>query len=130
MKRNYPNLCKPLRIGPLELRNRMFSAPLGATDILADGTPGPRTLGFYEARAKGGAAVVTVSELVVHPETDGSQMLRLSLSTPGQLGQYAYVADAIKRHGALASIELSHSGQYAGTYMVDKKAKSELCMYG
>ena len=130
MKRDYPNLCKPLRIGALELRNRMCSAPLGATDILADGTPGPRTLGFYEARAKGGAAIVTVSELVVHPETDGSQMLRLSLSTPGQLGQFAYVADAIKRHGALASIELSHSGQYAGTYMVDKKAKSELCMYG
>ena len=38
---------------------------MGATDILADGTPGPRTLGFYESRAKGGAAVVTVSELVV-----------------------------------------------------------------
>ncbi len=130
MKRDFPNLCKPLRIGNLTLRNRMCSAPLGATDILADGTPGPRTLGFYEARAKGGAAIVTVSELVVHPETDGSQMLRLSLSTPGQLGQFAYVADAIKRHGAIASIELSHSGQYAGTYMVDKKAKAELCMYG
>ncbi|MBQ9955730.1 MAG: FAD-dependent oxidoreductase [Eggerthellaceae bacterium] len=130
MKRDYPNLCKPIKIGPYTLRNRMCSAPLGATDILADGTPGPRTLGFYEARAKGGASIVTVSELVVHPETDGSQMLRLSLSTPGQLGQFAYVADAIKRHGALASIELSHSGQYAGTYMVDKKAKAELCMYG
>jgi len=130
MKRRYPNLCKPLRIGGITLRNRMASAPLGATDILADGTPGPRTLGFYEARARGGASIVTVSELVVHPETDGSQMLRLSLSTPGQLGQFAYVADAIKRHGAVASIELSHSGQYAGTYMVDKKAKAELCMYG
>lgn len=130
MKRDYPNLCKPLRVAGVELRNRMCSAPMGATDILADGTPGPRTLGFYEARAKGGAAAVTVSELVVHPETDGSQMLRLSLSTPGQLGAFAYVADAIKRHGAVASIELSHSGQYAGTYMVDKKAKSELCMYG
>ena len=130
MKRDFPNLCKPLKVAGLELRNRMCSAPLGATDILADGTPGPRTLGFYEARAKGGAAVVTVSELVVHPETDGSQMLRLSLSTPGQLGQFAYVADAIKRHGAVANIELSHSGQYAGTYMIDKKAKAELCMYG
>lgn len=130
MKRTYPNLCKPLRIGGLTLRNRMASAPLGSTDILADGTPGPRTLGFYEARARGGASVVTVSELVVHPETDGSQMLRLSLSVPGQLGQFTYVADAIKRHGAVASIELSHSGQYAGTYMVDKKAKAELCMYG
>ena len=108
----------------------MCSAPLGATDILADGTPGPRTLGFYEMRAKGGAAAVTVSELVVHPDTDGSQMLKLSLATPGQLGAFAYVADAIKRHGAIASIELSHSGQYAGTYMVDKKKKGALCQYG
>ena len=130
MKRNYPNLCKPIQIGRMTFRNRMCSAPLGATDILADGTPGPRTLGFYEARAKGGAAAVTVSELVVHPETDGSQMLKLSLSTPGQLGAFAYVADAIKRHGAVASIELSHSGQYAGTYMVDKKKKGALCQYG
>ena len=115
MKRDYPHLCAPLTVGRLTLRNRMLSAPMGATDITAEGTPGPRTQGFYELRAKGGAAVVTVSELVVHPETDGSQMLRLSLKTPGQLGAFTYLADAIKRHGAVASIELSHSGQYAGT---------------
>ena len=71
-----------------------------------------------------------MSELVVHPETDGSQMLHLSLATPGQLGAFAYAADAIKRHGAIASIELSHSGQYAGTYMVDKKKKADLCQWG
>ncbi len=130
MKRDHPNLCKPLALGDVVLRNRMASAPMGATDITAEGTPGPRTQGFYEARAKGGAASVTVSELVVHPDTDGSQMLHLSLAVPGQLGAFAYVADAIKRHGAVASIELSHSGQYAGTYMVDKKAKGELCQWG
>ena len=130
MKRDYPHLCAPLKVGRLTLRNRMCSAPMGATDITAEGTPGPRTQGFYELRAKGGAAVVTVSELVVHPETDGSQMLRLSLKTPGQLGAFTYVADAIKRHGAVASIELSHSGQYAGTYIVDKKSKAGLCQWG
>lgn len=130
MKRNYPHLCQPIQIGGLTFRNRMTSAPMGATDITAEGTPGLRTQGFYEARAKGGAASVTVSELVVHPKTDGSQMLHLSLATPGQLGAFAYVADAIKRHGAIASIELSHSGQYAGTYMVDKKSKDELCQWG
>ena len=130
MKRDYPHLCAPLKEGRLTLRNRMCSAPMGATDITAEGAPGPRTQGFYELRAKGGAAVVTVSELVVHPETDGSQMLRLSLKTPGQLGAFTYVADAIKRHGAVASIELSHSGQYAGTYIVDKKSKAGLCQWG
>lgn len=130
MKRDYPHLCEPLTVGRVTLRNRMCSAPLGATDITAEGSPGPRTQGFYELRAKGGAAVVTVSELVVHPETDGSQMLRLSLKTPGQLAAFSFLADAIKRHGSVPSIELSHSGQYAGTYMVDKKGKQGLCQYG
>lgn len=130
MKRDYPNLCKPITIGDLTFRNRMTSAPMGATDIDRYGTPGLRTQGFYELRAKGGAACVTVSELVVHPETDGSQMLHLSLATPGQLGAFAYVADAIKCHGAIASIELSHSGQFAGTYMVDKKKKGSIHQYG
>ena len=130
MKLDYPNLCKSLKVGNLTLRNRMCSAPMGATDIDKDGTPGPRTQGFYEARAKGGAAIVTVSELVVHPETDGSQMLHLNLKNIGQLGAFTYVADAIRRHGSIPSIELSHSGQYAGTYMVDKDGKGDLCQYG
>lgn len=130
MERQFPHLSKPITLGKVTFRNRMFSAPLGATDITPEGSLGPRSLGFYEARALGGAAAVTVSELVVHPQTDGSQMLRLSLQNPGQLASFTYVADAIKRHGAVPSIELSHSGQYAGTYMVDKKKKTMLGQFG
>jgi 2,4-dienoyl-CoA reductase-like NADH-dependent reductase (Old Yellow Enzyme family)/thioredoxin reductase len=98
--------------------------------MTADCSPGPRTQGFYELRAKGGAAAVTVSELVVHPETDGSHMLHLNLTTPGNLAAHTYVADAIRRHGAVPSIEFSHSGQYAGTYLTDKNKKAALCQYG
>ena len=75
----YPNLTSPITLGRVTFRNRIFSAPMGATDITADCCPGPRTQGFYELRAKGGAAAVTVSELVVHPDTDGSHMLHLDL---------------------------------------------------
>lgn len=130
MIRDYPNLCKPIEIGGLVFRNRMCSAPLGATDYDASGTPGERTIGFYEMRAKGGAAAVTVSELTVHPETDCSQMLRLGLDVPGQLAAFAFVADAIKRHGAIASIELSHAGQYASAYVADPAARANLRFYG
>jgi len=45
----------------------MFSAPMGGTDITADCTIGLASTAFYELRAKGGAASVTVSEVVVHP---------------------------------------------------------------
>ena len=82
MEQKYPHLLAPIRLGNVTFRHRMFSAPMGATDITFDCSPGPRTLGFYELRAKGGAAAVTVSELVVHPETDGSHMLHLNLTFP------------------------------------------------
>jgi 2,4-dienoyl-CoA reductase-like NADH-dependent reductase (Old Yellow Enzyme family)/thioredoxin reductase len=57
-------------------------------------------------------------------------MLHIGLATPGQLAGFTYVADAIKRHGCVASVELSHSGQYAGTYLLDKGKKASLHQYG
>ncbi|WKY48233.1 NAD(P)/FAD-dependent oxidoreductase [Eubacteriaceae bacterium ES3] len=130
MERKYPNLCKPIQIGDVVFRNRMFSAPMGGTDITADCTIGPKTTAFYELRAKGGAASVTVSEVVVHPETEGSHMFHLDLQTVGSLSSFTYTADAIRRHGAIASVELSHSGQYAGTYLTDKDKKQGLAQWG
>lgn len=130
MHSKYPLLTSPIKIGNVTFRSRMFSAPMGATDITADCCLGPRSVGFYELRAKGGAAAVTVSELVVHPETDGSHMLHLDLQTVGSLASFTYTADAIRRHGAVPSVEFSHSGQYAGTYMADKDKKAALCQYG
>ena len=130
MKYKYPNLCKPIKLGNVTFRNRMFSAPMGGTDITADCCIGPKSTAFYELRAKGGAGAVTVSECMVHPETDGSHAFHLNLTTPGSLSGFAYTADAIRRHGAIASVELSHSGQYAGTYLTDKGKKQGLAQYG
>lgn len=55
MKRKYPNLCKPVTLGRVIFRNRMFSAPMGGTDITNDGCIGPKSTAFYELRGKGGA---------------------------------------------------------------------------
>ncbi|EQF23215.1 flavin oxidoreductase / NADH oxidase family protein [Clostridioides difficile CD160] len=130
MKRKYPNLCKPIQIGNVVFRNRMFSAPMGGTDITADCTIGPKSTAFYELRAKGGAGAVTISECMVHPETDGSHAYHLDLKIVDSLASFTYTADAIRRHGAIPSVELSHSGQYAGTYLVDKNKKQGLSQYG
>jgi len=130
MNRKYPYLCQPITLGNVTFRNRMFASPIGATDIDKDCVPGERTRAFYELRAKGGAAAVTISELVVHPETDGSHMLHLDLATVGSLAAFTFIADSIRRHGAIPSVEFSHSGQYAGTYMADKSKKQGLTQYG
>ena len=77
MERKFPHLCKPITIGRVTFRNRMFSAPMGGTDITNDGCIGPKSTAFYELRAKGGAGAVTISECMVHPKTDGSHAYHL-----------------------------------------------------
>ena len=130
MKRRYPNLTKPITIGKVTFRNRMFSAPMGGTDITNDGCIGPKSTAFYELRAKGGAGAVTVSECMVHPKTDGSNAYHLDTSILNSLAAATYTADAIRRHGAIPSLELSHSGMYAGTYMTDKTKQHEMNQWG
>ncbi|AXU80644.1 TPA: FAD-dependent oxidoreductase [Clostridioides difficile] len=130
MERKYPNLCKPIKIGNVTFKNRMFSAPMGGTDITADCTIGSKSTAFYELRAKGGAGAVTISECMVHPETDGSHAYHLDLKIVDSLASFTYTADAIRRHGAIPSVELSHSGQYSGTYLVDKDKKRGLSQWG
>ena len=130
MQRMYPHLSSPITIGRTTFRNRMFSAPMGGTDIANDGCIGPKSTAFYELRGKGGAAAVTVSELMVHPATDGSHAYHLDESILNSLACATYTADAIRRHGAIPSLELSHSGQFAGTYMTDKSKQHDLAQWG
>ena len=129
MERKFPHLSSPITLGRTTFRNRMFSAPMGGTDIMNDGCIGPKSTAFYELRAKGGAAAVTVSELMVH-KSDGSHAYRLDESILNSIACATYTADAIRRHGAIPSIELSHSGMFAGTYMTDKTKQKSLHQWG
>ena len=130
MERKYSNLCKPITLGKVTFRNRMFSAPMGGTDITNDGCIGPKSTAFYELRGKGGAGAVTVSECMVHPATDGSHAYHLDTSILNSLAAATYTADTIRRHGAIPNLELSHSGMYAGTYMTDKKKQKSMHQWG
>jgi 2,4-dienoyl-CoA reductase-like NADH-dependent reductase (Old Yellow Enzyme family)/thioredoxin reductase len=64
---------------------------------------------YYELRAKGGAAIVTLGESMV--DSKGTSHGRITpLDDPGILPSLINTTDAIKRHGAVTSIELLHAG--------------------
>ena len=109
-KPEYPYLCSPLKLGGVTLRNRMCSAPMGFPDLTEDGCLTEGAIAFYELRAKGGAAVVTVSEACVDYAHGKSHGRLINLTNPGVLAGLTNVARAIRRHGALASVELNHAG--------------------
>jgi 2,4-dienoyl-CoA reductase-like NADH-dependent reductase (Old Yellow Enzyme family) len=64
----FDNLLAPGRIGSLELRNRILMCPMGDCLCNRDGTVSPNQLAYFEARARGGAALLLVGSVsVVYP---------------------------------------------------------------
>ena len=47
MIQKYPNLCKPITLGRVTFRNRMFSAPMGAENILLRKVTRPNVMGLH-----------------------------------------------------------------------------------
>ena len=52
MEYRYPHLCSPITLGNTTFKSRIFSAPMGGTDITADCCIGPKSTKFYELRQK------------------------------------------------------------------------------
>ncbi len=115
MERKYPALFSPLKIGGTTLKNRIISAPMTYPILTSDGCLTPEAIAFYELRAKGGAAAVTVSEVIVDGKMGKYYPIQVVLDAPNAKDSLAMAARAIKRHGAVPSIELSHGGKYALT---------------
>jgi len=127
MKRKFPNLCSPIQIGEITLKNRMSCAPMAFPEITPEGYLNKEAEAFYELRAQGGAASVAVSEAIVHMSTGKSHGRQINLQDPQVLPGLTNTARALKRHGAAATIELSHGGKYSA---VDTTSDKKNVRYG
>jgi 2,4-dienoyl-CoA reductase-like NADH-dependent reductase (Old Yellow Enzyme family) len=117
----YPRLFEPLRIGPLTARNRVV---LGAHfTLFSDPNPtwgepglyGARYARYLADRARGGTGVIIAGQAHVHP-TSAYQMLNNTESwRPEAIPGLRLVASAVKEHGALAFLQISHNGAAAGS---------------
>ena len=110
----YPHLFTPLRIGNLRLKNRVIAAPTSPSMVTAQGHMTPEMLAYLEEKAKGGAAVVTYGEAIVHSATGKSHNKQIQLDSFGVRQGLAEAARLIHNGGAYANIQLSHGGKYGG----------------
>jgi len=128
---HFPKLFSTMKLGPYVLRNRIESAPMGAHGT-PEGYITAENTAYYELRAKGGAAIVTLGESMV--DSKGTSHGRENpLDDPGILPSLINTTDAIKRHGAVASIELLHAGIRSRTQLPDGAVygpSAEISFYG
>ncbi|MFI8461829.1 NADH:flavin oxidoreductase [Kitasatospora sp. NPDC085464] len=108
-------LFAPLRLGGRTARNRIVHAPMSVGYADPDGTVTDREIEHYARRAQGGAGVVITENFAI--SVAGRQMpLQTLASDDEQLPGLRRLAAEIRRHGALAIVQLVHAGRYAGPW--------------
>jgi 2,4-dienoyl-CoA reductase-like NADH-dependent reductase (Old Yellow Enzyme family)/thioredoxin reductase len=107
----YPHLLSPGRIGTLELKNRLFQTAMGTNLANADGTINDEIVGFYAARAAGGAALLTMGAVGVSYPHGQVQMGQVGISNDRFLPGLKRMTNAVHRNGARISAQLHHGGK-------------------
>lgn len=106
----YSHLLAPGRIGKLELPNRLFQTAMGTNLANTDGTINDAIIGFYAARAAGGAALLTMGAIGVGYPRGQVQANQVGISDDRFVPGLKRMTDAVHRNGGRISAQLHHGG--------------------
>jgi dimethylamine/trimethylamine dehydrogenase len=103
----YDILFQPVKIGPVTAKNRFYQVP----HCNGMGWRDPSALAAMRGmKAEGGWAVVCTEMTEIHPTSDVAPYVELRIWSDQDIPMHARIAEKIHEHGALAGLELSHSG--------------------
>ena len=109
MPSSLTNLLSPLRLGPVELRNRIVSTA-HQTTLVHDYLPTEDFVAYHEARARGGAGLIVMEATAPHP-TGILTAHQLAGYLPEMADAYRRVAAAVQPHGTRLFVQLLHGGR-------------------
>lgn len=102
-------LLQPIRIGRMEVANRIAMAPMTVDYGNDDETPSERQIAYYAERAKSGPGLICVEVCSVDPE-HRYQLHSIGLHSDFQIEGHKKLVDAIHAHGVKVQPQLSHPG--------------------
>lgn len=109
----YRYLWTPLRLGPVEVRNRIvFSAHL--TNYARDGLPTDQHAAYYAERAAGGTGLIITEEHSTHP-TDWPYEKLIHGFHRDVIPGYRRITDAVHRHRTPIFAQINHNGGQASS---------------
>ncbi len=107
----YAHVLAPGRIGSMALRNRIVMSPMGDDLCNEDGTVSDRQRSYFEARARGGVALVMLGSVAVAHPIGTSNKCQTGISDDRFVPGLRDLADAVHAHGAKVALQLTHAGK-------------------
>jgi 2-enoate reductase len=99
-------LLEPVKIGKVEIKNRVAMAPMGIAGLLnADGSLGPRGIDYYIERARGGVGLIITA---VHKvENDIETLAGSARISRASLAPFTELAEAVHALGTKIFVQLT-----------------------
>lgn len=107
---NFEKLFEPIKIGTMEVKNRLVMAPMVTNYAESDGSVNERFKAYHTARAKGGVGLIIVEATFVHPRGKGFSN-ELGIDKDTLIGKLTELTDTVHEHGAKIAVQLYHSGR-------------------
>jgi len=107
MVNKFNKLLEPIKIGEVEIKNRVAMAPMGVQGLLnPDGSLGQRGVDYYIERAKGGVGLIITSFYKV--ENDIERLVSgLPLVSRNALSSFAELSEAVHALGSKVFVQLT-----------------------
>lgn len=116
----HKTLFTPIKIGSMEIRNRLVVPPQGSNFADKDGKVTPLMIDYYEDRAKGGFGLVIIEITCVDP--GGKAIIRQpALWSDDYIEGFKNLADAIHKHGAKIAVQIHHAGRQTFPALIEGK---------
>jgi len=109
----YPHLFTPVRIGPVEVPNRICHVPTDISSANADGSVNQRVIGYHEQVAKGGCGLIIVGASTPDRATGRPTVTCVSVDEDPMIPGLSELAEAMHRHGARCAVQIQHPGRQA-----------------
>ncbi|MCR4403137.1 MAG: FAD-dependent oxidoreductase [Firmicutes bacterium] len=106
----FPHLTSPMRIGNMELRNRIVMPPMVTNYAFEDGSITGRLRAYHAERARGGVGLIIVEASYVHPSGRGFQN-EVGIYSDKLIPGLRSLVDVVHAHGAKIAVQLYHGGR-------------------
>jgi len=111
VSKEFKHLFSPLKIGPMEVSNRIALAPMANYMSDERGTVTQPQIDFMEARAKGGTGLLIVGSIYVQHPHARFGVGQLGLYEDSLIPGYKQLTQAVKAHGSKVAAQLHHAGR-------------------
>jgi len=107
----FDRLFSPVRIGGLEIRNRVAMTPMGVGLAAVGGGVSDDIIAFYEARARGGIGLIVSEICRVLDGAGAGEPCQLAARSGADIQGLGRMVDAVHKYGARMFIQLHHPGR-------------------